>query len=851
MIKRFLFLVLTFIFTSIFSYSHPPGVGSTIDFLEHDMHHHPEFYKNLEDKNKQLEREHRNIINRLPVLNKLNQRSTSTKKIIPVVVHVIYDDQHGGNITNEEVQYALDVLNANINGQAANYLSKTPDVFGAVRGELNVEFRLARKDPNGNPTTGINRVFSSKTYEPSPRNGVKALSYWNSYQYFNIWTVKKFLPQDDGNTLLGFAQFPFSGSMSTDGVCLLASQFVSGGTLTHEVGHWLGLRHTWGDQDCGNDDIGDTPPQRAPNFGIGLSDFPYHVGLQNQGCIADSLNWAGEMFNNYMDYSNDADVTMFTKGQDIEMNKVLEGDGVDVGYRQYLWSEENLEKTGLLADDDGKLRRPPTCTQVASFTFSNGTSPVVCLGERIYLKGNKNQFGLGNVTSFLWDFGNGETNSTGDNFIFYEYPEAGDYNVSLTVNYTEVSTVRTSDLSLIPDSDIATINEEEVEKIVQASTYDELADMGAINIQEIIIDSLGVYYDMQDSSYFRGTLLQTEYVASYTNSCTSVEVKENFFKVGSGNNNSEPPTSAYSFEDGIDSDWSLDVPNIDILPWSFNIQEEPSWEVYDGVANNGAASLKIKAQGGAGYISSDQSTWKRHSIVSKAYDLSNFNTPAIKFSWSGAAVNTFPVNILNVHYSVNCGEDWLPLVELEPSDKAVCLLSNGTYSTNLNHSSCVDTVIQYGTANSQLHSGDYLPRSSDWRDTVITKNQLSSDNVKFKFEYIVKGSGNNFYLDDIKIGEQNDLLFDQNVSLSSKISIYPNPTNGSSSIVLENLKDTDVQVSLSNVLGQDIKLLFNGKVSNNTFVIDLSSEIVKDKGVYFVNVISNGDVVTTKKLVKE
>jgi len=175
----------------------------------------------------------------------------------------------------------------------------------------------------------------------------------------------------------------------------------------------------------------------------------------------------------------------------------------------------------------------------------------------------------------------------------------------------------------------------------------------------------------------------------------------------------------------------------------------------------------------------------------------------------------------------------------------------GTYSTNLNHSSCVDTVIQYGTANSQLHSGDYLPRASDWRDTVITKNQLSSDNVKFKFEYIVKGSGNNFYLDDIKIGEQNDLLFDQNISLSSKISIYPNPTNGSSYIILENLKDTDVQVLLANVLGQEIKSLFNEKVTNNSFIIDLSSEIITDQGVYFLNVITNGDVVTTKKLIKK
>ena len=144
-----------------------------------------------------------------------------------------------------------------------------------------------------------------------------------------------------------------------------------------------------------------------------------------------------------------------------------------------------------------------------------------------------------------------------------------------------------------------------------------------------------------------------------------------------------------------------------------------------------------------------------------------------------------------------------------------------------------------------------MPSTSDWRDTVVTKNQLSSDNVKFKFEYIVKGSGNNFYLDDIKIGEQNDLLFDHNVSLSSKIFIYPNPTNGSSSIILENLKDTEVQVSLTNVLGQDIKLLFDGNVTNNSFVIDLSSEIITDQGVYFVNVFSNGDVVSTKKLIKD
>ena len=89
------------------------------------------------------------------------------------------------------------------------------------------------------PTTGINRVRSSLTDQPEPRDAVKSLSYWNSYQYFNIWTVKRFAPQPDGNTLLGYAQFPNVGSMSTDGIVILYGEMADpqSTTLTHEVGH--------------------------------------------------------------------------------------------------------------------------------------------------------------------------------------------------------------------------------------------------------------------------------------------------------------------------------------------------------------------------------------------------------------------------------------------------------------------------------------------------------------------------------------------------------------------------------------------------------------------------------------
>ena len=80
---------------------------------------------------------------------------------------------------------------------------------------------------------------------------------------------------------LGFAQFPFQVLCQLMELFYLSSQMVSGGTLTHEVGHWLGLRHVWGDQDCGNDNIGDTPPARAPNFGVDLNDFPYHRSAES------------------------------------------------------------------------------------------------------------------------------------------------------------------------------------------------------------------------------------------------------------------------------------------------------------------------------------------------------------------------------------------------------------------------------------------------------------------------------------------------------------------------------------------------------------------------------------------
>ncbi len=798
--KNILFILLALFFAEqVFSQG---SCGTYHGYLDDDREKYPEFYQSLETINHELEKEHQAIIEKL----KSFKTNNNGKKIIPVVVHVIHD-MGSENISDASIQGALDILNANINGQAANFLNKTPDVFAAVRGDLNVEFRLAKIDPNGNPTTGINRVRSSLTFEPEPRNSVKALSYWNSYSYFNIWTVKKFAPQSDGNTLLGFAQFPNSGSMSTDGVVLLASQMVSGGTLTHETGHWLGLRHVWGDSDCGDDDIADTPPAAEANFGVDLSDFPYHVGE----CIGDSMNWAGEMFVNYMDYSDDDDVTMFTKGQNVVMNQVLEGvDSSSIGYREYLWSDSNLINTGTI---DGY--KPAVCSQQSDFNYSAGTSSSVCIGQRIYLRGNKAMFGNGNVNSFVWDFGDGNTDNSGNNTINYTYSSEGTYNVSLTVVYDE-TTISTSSLLSDLDPTNAIIDSIISNKIVQGTQADLIA-MGANSITEITLDSLGLYYGMQDSSYFRGTVKDVVYIAYYNNTCTTTVTKNDFIVIGPTTSNNSASDYSYDFESlsELTDEWNV-VSSSDIeSPWAFVSGKNSTWEWVSGLPEDNSC---IKLTG-------DKIANRSHEIISPSYNLSGFNEPAIKFRYSGAAKNTFPENQLKVTYSNDCGESWTSLGEL--------------------------TAVE--TANAGLYATSFTPQADDWRSIIMKKTQLKDNNIRFKFEYVATESGgsNNFFIDDIEIGEESSLIVQSSSNLS-RLNVFPNPAKNDITITIKELSGSDIELYIVNILGLKVGKIFSGRIDSDLQSIEVGlNKLDLDKGIYFVKVVNRGDIILTNKFVLE
>ena len=199
--------------------------------------------------------------------------------------------------------------------------NSVPAVFRGLHTDTKVQFCLAQQDPNGLATTGIIHK-STTTASFIDDDKVKSSSTggdnaWPSSKYLNIWVCNL------GGGLLGYAQFP-GGPASTDGVVILntavgsmqspgtASPYDLGRTATHEVGHWLNLRHIWGDANCGNDQVGDTPTQQTSNFGCPT--FP---------SVTCSNGPNGDMFMNFMDYTDDACMMMFTTGQSTRMQALF------------------------------------------------------------------------------------------------------------------------------------------------------------------------------------------------------------------------------------------------------------------------------------------------------------------------------------------------------------------------------------------------------------------------------------------------------------------------------------------------------------------------------------------------
>lgn len=229
---------------------------------------------------------------------------------IPVVFHILYNTA-AENISEAQVMSQLDILNEDF-----RRLNADQDNVWSQAADTQIEFCLASQDPNGNPTDGILRMPTNLT-SFGTNDAMKFTSQggsdaWPASDYMNFWVC------DLGSSLLGYAQFP-GGPASTDGIVCnytatgstgtASAPFDLGRTATHEVGHYLNLRHIWGDGGCGASDfVDDTPDSDGPNYGCAL------------GSAACGTT---DMVQNYMDYSDDACMNLFTQGQSDRMNALF------------------------------------------------------------------------------------------------------------------------------------------------------------------------------------------------------------------------------------------------------------------------------------------------------------------------------------------------------------------------------------------------------------------------------------------------------------------------------------------------------------------------------------------------
>ncbi|GAB3705866.1 hypothetical protein GCM10027592_38810 [Spirosoma flavus] len=349
-------------------------------------------------------------------------RLAATVITIPIIVHVVHNGEaigSGRNISLSQVQSQLATLNEDFR-RRVNTRGYNTNPVGA---DIEIEFCPAVVNQQGQTIAepGVDRINGNRAnWNRNDIEGVlKPSSYWDPDKYYNVWVVDLNEPVAGGGSVLGYAQFPSQSNLpgiptsapgSTDGVVIdyrsfgnsekgnfptMRATYNLGRTLTHETGHWLGLRHIWGDANCGDDFCADTPPQAS----------------ESRGCQPGRVSCGStNMVQNYMDYSDDACMNIFTLDQKARIRAVM-----DVSPR----------RSSLLSSN--------VCgTQVATKPISNFRSETrrVLLGGQVRFTDLSGGF----PTSWSWTFEGGTPSTSNQQNPVVTYTQPGKFKVTLVTS---------------------------------------------------------------------------------------------------------------------------------------------------------------------------------------------------------------------------------------------------------------------------------------------------------------------------------------------------------------------------------------------------------------------------------
>jgi PKD repeat protein len=328
--------------------------------------------------------------------NHVANKAGNVTYIIPTVYHIIHDNGPE-NLSKATIEGSIQSLNDDfqkLNSDISNVVA----AFTGIAADIEVEFRLAHIDPNGDCTEGITRTVSQLTYAGD--ESLKSLVSWDTYKYYNIWVCKT-IASGAG----GYAYYPgWAPSQSQEGVVIRSDG--TGRTLTHETGHFFNLAHTWGSSNtpavatnCNSDD--------------GVSDTPNCIGTS--GCNTANVSCSSlDNVQNHMEYAPCR--VMFTEGQKSRMTSAINSSN---GGRNSLWTVSNLNATGT-----NNPYGPVTCAPIADFDYDKD---MICEGASITYTDNSYN---GVPTAWNWTFNGGSPGTSPLPSPTITYNTAGTYSTT-------------------------------------------------------------------------------------------------------------------------------------------------------------------------------------------------------------------------------------------------------------------------------------------------------------------------------------------------------------------------------------------------------------------------------------
>ncbi len=710
---------------------------------------------------------------------------------IPVVVHVVYNTT-AQNVSDAQIQSQLNVLNKDFRKLNTD-LNLIPSTFSSLVADAEINFCLANRDPSGNATTGIIRVQTSQA-SFSTNDGMKSAASggsnaWSTNQYLNIWVCNM------SGGILGYAQFP-GGAAATDGVVIgytcfgttgtAQAPFNKGRTATHEVGHWLNLRHIWGDATCGSDLVSDTPVHNTSNYAC-----PSHPRSNSCGTSA-------EMFMNYMDYVDDACMQMFSNGQKARMQALF----VSGGARASL-----ATSPGCSGSTGGGTTTPAYCAA------TGGNSQIEWISNVKFNTINNTTTGSGgyaNYTSISTPVtkGTAYTLTLTPSFASTAYPEY--FNVYIDYN---------GDLDFTDAGELVYSSTGTTAAVTSSITIPTTAITGNVRMRVIMKDGAitgpcesFTYGEVEDYtlSIQAGTIGTTcSAPTGMTNSTIGTTTATVSWTAASGASN-----YTVQYKQSTATTWT----SVSTASTSYNLTGLTASKTYNWQVRTNCSSGSSAYGAGANFTTQATIT----TSCSDVYEANN----------SLSAAKTISVNTnISANLGASTDVDWFKFSNSSTSKNIRVTLSNLPADYDLRLYNSAGTLL-YTSAN----GGN-------------TTEQIKYNNAPVGIYYIrVYGYNGAFNASSCYSlrADISSLAFKQvegteelePITQTEFIDVYPNPTNGSFTYLIDSEMVGEYNVTVTDSYGRIVyqeKINKDEQILKNTVGLENSSE-----GIYFVSLVNGG-----------